>query len=1117
MRNVIIFVADGLRADAVNPTDAPTLFSLRQQGVNFVNSHALFPTFTTPNASAIATGHYLGDTGDFSNTIYTGFPVSSAGGSVTPFIENDAVLADIDEKFPGNNFLDEESLLAFARSAGYNTAAVGKLGPVLIQDVTQGNRVNGAVPPPSTIVIDDNTGKTGGVPLNTDITKALTNAGLPLVTPDRGANGSSGTNTTPGTLSPNSGQQQYFADATTKAILPLFQQKGQPFAMVYWSRDPDGSQHNQGDSLNSLTPGINGPTSKAGIKNADNNLKQLLDYLQANGLADNTDVFVTADHGFSTISKSAIDTQGNKTTSYAASLNYSGVNPGFLPAGFVAIDIAHALNLPLFDPDNATAPLANGNVQYAAVDPTQGQKPKAGNGLIGGTGKVTNSQTDAKVVVAANGGSDLIYIPNNDPVIAQQVVNFLSSQDYTSGIFADTEALGPIAGALPLSTIGLQGSAKTPTPSLVLNFKTFATDVSKPNLSEVEIADTGLQQGQGMHGSFGRGDTFNNMVAVGPDFKKGYQDTAPVSNADVTPTLAKILGFQIPSTGDLKGRSLDEALIGGPATVASTTGTLQSDPAANGSKTILNYQQVGNTRYFDAAGYAGRTVGLTNPPTAAPAFPTPSPSGFVQSLSFLGQATFPARSVTVNNTLVGGLSGISYDATSGSYYAISDDRGTSPNEPGQPPRFYNLKIDLSSGVLDNNKVSFTGVTALRKPDGSTFAPLSTDTEGIAVTGSGTAFISSEGEVNGANTIRVKPFINEFSLTTGQQVRSLPIPAKFLPDSSVAASQTKGTYDNLAFESSALTPNKKTLVTATENALVQDGARGSATNGSRSRILKFNLATGQAGKEFLYPTDPVAVSPNPATGFATAGLVDLLALDNTGNHLLALERSFSSGVPGTGNTIKLYEVNLDGATNIKGIDSLNALSANDFNKIKPAQKRLLLNFDQLNLPTGLDNVEGLTLGPTLPDGRKSLVLVSDDNFSPGNPDATPPQPRSFTQILAFAVDLGTTNRSLQITSTDTQALSAMDISDPLTGGLENDWAIGSGTVADNSGEDTLMSGGGTDLLAMPTIATVDNFSMPTMVQGLPPSRDTNPFYGQDRSYSLAAAAGSLDSLSLGSKT
>jgi arylsulfatase A-like enzyme len=78
-RNVIIFIADGLRPGAVNPTDAPTLLAVRNSGVYFANSHALFPTFTTPNSSAIATGNYLGDTGDFSNTIFAGFPIFNTG------------------------------------------------------------------------------------------------------------------------------------------------------------------------------------------------------------------------------------------------------------------------------------------------------------------------------------------------------------------------------------------------------------------------------------------------------------------------------------------------------------------------------------------------------------------------------------------------------------------------------------------------------------------------------------------------------------------------------------------------------------------------------------------------------------------------------------------------------------------------------------------------------------------------------------------------------------------------------------------------------------------------------------------------------------------------------
>lgn len=635
-RNVIIFVADGLRPSSVNPATAPTLYNIRLNGVNFVNSHSLFPTFTTPNAAAIATGHYLGDTGDFSNTIYTGYPVF--GGTPTPFIENDPILGDIDEKF-GGNFLDEETLLAYARQNGYSTAAVGKLGPTLIQDVTQGNSINGSVPRPTTIIIDDSTGRTGGIPLNSDITARLNETGLALQAPDRSngslsssqqSNGNSGNNTTPGTLAANTVQQQYFTDATTKAVLPLFKDRGQPFVMVYWSRDPDGTQHNQGDSLNSLTPGINGSTSRAAVKNADNNLKQILDTVQRLGLANNTDIFITSDHGFSTISKQPIDNQGNTTTSYAASLSFPGVNKGFLPPGFVAIDLAHELDLPLYDPDNQIAD-SSGNKVYAPVvyapqDPTTpSQRPRGGNGLIGGSGEVKD-QPDAKVVVAANGGSDLIYIPDKDPETVQRVVDFLSKQDYVSGLFVD-DAFGSIPGALPLSAINLKGSTQLPLPSIVVNFKTFDTGCRNPVACGVEIADTGLQQGQGMHGSFSRADTYNNMAAIGPDFKRGYVDKAPVSNADVAITLANILGFQIPNKGELTGRVLSEALVRQRQRVPLssgaweyspvqnrvplfTSGTLVSSPAANGLKTILNYQDVNGTRYFDAAGFAGRTLGL---------------------------------------------------------------------------------------------------------------------------------------------------------------------------------------------------------------------------------------------------------------------------------------------------------------------------------------------------------------------------------------------------------------------------------------------------------------------------------------------------------------------------
>src|SRR5271165_6427933 len=152
--NVVLFVADGLRFRIADDHTAPTMAALAREGVTLRNSHALFPTFTTANASSMATGHMLGDTGDFANTIFAGFEVPGAGNSLTPFLENDAILGDIDEHFSGN-YLNEATILKLARDKGYSTASIGKIGPVLIFDPTERNGNQ-------TIVVDDATGSPSG-------------------------------------------------------------------------------------------------------------------------------------------------------------------------------------------------------------------------------------------------------------------------------------------------------------------------------------------------------------------------------------------------------------------------------------------------------------------------------------------------------------------------------------------------------------------------------------------------------------------------------------------------------------------------------------------------------------------------------------------------------------------------------------------------------------------------------------------------------------------------------------------------------------------------------------------------------------------------------------------
>jgi hypothetical protein len=266
------------------------------------------------------------------------------------------------------------------------------------------------------------------------------------------------------------------------------------------------------------------------------------------------------------------------------------VPAGLLPPGFVAIDLAKALGLPLFDPDNRNAAVADN--AYS----------KRGNGLIG------QSADKPDLVVAANGGSDLIYLPNEDQALAARVVEALLRQDYISGIFVD-DALGKPAGTLPLSAINLKGSALTPMPAIVINFRSFDTGCGQPVMCAVTVADTGLQQGQGMHGSFNRADTMNFMAAAGPSFKKGLVDDAPVSNADIGRTMAHILRLKIVDKGALVGRVIEEALPGSSMPQVKSH-TVRAEPAAGGLATLLTTQIVGNTHYFDAAGFAGRTVGL---------------------------------------------------------------------------------------------------------------------------------------------------------------------------------------------------------------------------------------------------------------------------------------------------------------------------------------------------------------------------------------------------------------------------------------------------------------------------------------------------------------------------
>jgi hypothetical protein len=200
---------------------APAIAAVREVGVNFKNPHSVFPTFTTANASAMATGHQLGDTGNYSNTFYVGRPTESAGGSVTPTVNSSLIRRELDQFF-GGDYLSEETVLKAGRVRGFSTAVIGKGEAASIFDHTEQNGEQ-------TMLFDEATGSPSGISLSEEVKAALRAAGLPLTTPPQGENAKIGDFKTPGTTVANVEQQTYFVDDATKVVLPIFKASNKPF------------------------------------------------------------------------------------------------------------------------------------------------------------------------------------------------------------------------------------------------------------------------------------------------------------------------------------------------------------------------------------------------------------------------------------------------------------------------------------------------------------------------------------------------------------------------------------------------------------------------------------------------------------------------------------------------------------------------------------------------------------------------------------------------------------------------------------------------------------------------------------------------------------------------
>ena len=330
------------------------------------------------------------------------------------------------------------------------------------------------------------------------------------------------------------------------------------------------------------------------------------------------------------------------------------------------------------------------------------------------------------------------------------------------------------------------------------------------------------------------------------------------------------------------------------------------------------------------------------------------------SLEFLGEYQLPTKT-SFKDTPVGGLSGITYDRQHDLFYAISDDRSRFA-----PARFYTLKIALQTteqGKSTIKQVSVQDVAPLTNDKGETYPQGTIDSEGIALSPRKTLFISSEGDTEK----NILPFIKEFDLQ-GKEQLSLKIPQRYLPDESNP--EQRGIRPNLGFEplsisASGLAGDPFRLFTATEAALYQDATPNQPDEQRRVRFLHYVInPIGEPAliAEHLYLLD------KPTDDVLANGLPELIPLEKEG-YFLTLERTF--GLTGYG--AKIFQVVNAGASDTSSFPSLKG----SLGQTQVLQKNLLLDLSKLGIY--LDNLEGMTQGPRLPDGSETLLLVSDNNF------------------------------------------------------------------------------------------------------------------------------------------
>lgn len=607
----IVFVWDGLRPDDVNATDTPNLYAMQQAGVQFTDNHSTYPTFTMMNGASFATGSFPGTTGFYGNTFWTppqgsGNTIPAGNGAsgtaadyVAPVFTEDYAILDTLNGYYGNQLLLVKSLFATAQAAGITTATIGKTGAAYIQDLGKGG-----------YFVDENTVRprslatelqASNIALPVNTTKTYTDVTLAAANGNPTARGGYTTfNTTAydpnGTLTvasrdssdasgaPEDAANKYMMSVFTSYILP----KKNPMLSLIWFRTPDNVEHGYGPGTANV---------KAGLRSQDARLGELLAALKAQKLDGSTNVVIVSDHGHSSVSgpTGLYPLRTINPTSGGAAATLGGVNgAGYSFSGDVrTADLLTYRGIAAFDGSGCTTsamyglradgtptvPLRNdtngalcgtANSKYQAVSATLA-KPVASFKVPAPGALPANG-----VVVAANGGSDYLYVPSHDAALIQQIVAILQRREEYGAIFVDSR-YGTIPGTFAMKDANLENSTRRNNgqPDIVVSFNWDENAVvqGKPG---IEFESAGGQRG--MHGSFGITDVHNTLIAAGPSFRKNTVVSGPSGNVDVAPTVAWLLGLSMPQAD---GRVLNEALVSPRSTATASVSPRVMTPTGN--------------------------------------------------------------------------------------------------------------------------------------------------------------------------------------------------------------------------------------------------------------------------------------------------------------------------------------------------------------------------------------------------------------------------------------------------------------------------------------------------------------------------------------------------------